>query len=121
MSTPHNPAVEPAKVKEPFPPRWVLFVSILAILAAVVVGLFQSASEREQKLDIALQVQQACDAKVPVTLQGRDLCQTAEQVVKDASPADLPSGWTVIHPDGLREECTRSGPTANTYHCTIPK
>lgn len=88
---------------EPWPPRWILFVCVLAVLgstlwnAALLVRADARAAASQQaavqqtqeKVDLAEQVKEACRDGSPVTLDARDLCATATEKAADTAPPEV--------------------------------
>lgn len=89
------------KEGEPWPPRWILFLCVLAVLGATIwnAALLVRADARaaasqatavqqtQEKVDLAEQVKEACHSGSQITLDDRDLCAAATEKAADKAPA----------------------------------
>lgn len=85
--------------KESFPPKWLLVVAIVAVIAGLSWANFRIAAAESQLTDFAQTVDHACDAKRPVFQDSAEACQQAAE--KAAGP-DTP-GVALAPAQGGRE------------------
>jgi hypothetical protein len=77
--------------KESFPPKWLLVVAILAVIAGLSWANFRIAAAESQLTTFAERVESTCDDKRPVFADSKQVCEEAAEKANGANPAPVPA------------------------------
>jgi hypothetical protein len=85
--------------RESFPPKWLLVVAILAVIAGLSLANYRITSAEAQLTGLARGVDEACGDNRPVFRDSKDVCKDAAEVAGGTAPV-APLGQPVQGKDG---------------------